>query len=733
MTQVDANTGEEKFSLTIPDGSKAMALRPVPLSPVALADVLPPLEASVVAGAHTSTVHAGSEDRPTVAVAFNRPVVDFDATSSVTVDGASVEEVAALVESGAPANAYVFTLAPGGDADIDFRLVAGNSCDTDPAGVCAADGTTLTAVPTLAHTLAYTPPPNSQPNFGAGETGARSVDENTEAGQDIGAAIAAFDADSDTLVYEITGADAAAFDLDTSTGQLRAKAPLDHETKDSYLFEMSVSDGKDADAVTDTAVDDTIDVTVTVSDVNEPPVISGLSEVSYDEGGTGDVTSYEATDPDGDNISWSRAGTDSDDLEIDSSGNLTFTASPNYENPTDDNADNDYLVTVNASDGQLTTPLPVTVTVDNIEEPGTLALSSTQPQVDAELVTTLTDPDGDIRNRSWSWQRSQNKTTWITITGAGAGSYTPSDADIDHYLRVRVSYEDGHGTGKNAEQASVQQTRPAPITNNAPSFANTTTNRSVAENSPRGTSVGAPVTATDPDNDPLTYRLVGADADSFTIDNTGQIRVGDGTTLDHEVRHAYTVTVTATDPSDTSDSITVAITVTNVNEPPVTTTSGGGGGGGGGTGGGGGGDELPPRASELFSDVSAGSWYENAVSWMILHNVTSGCATNMFCPDANLTRQQFVTFLWRAAGKPTPPPYLGSEAFTDVQKDVYAEESIGWAVANGLTKGCTPGQYGDPDWQFCPTQPVTRGQMATFPVPARRSRLRWCRSTIHRC
>ena len=85
----------------------------------------------------------------------------------------------------------------------------------------------------------------------------------------------------------------------------------------------------------------------------------------------------------------------------------------------------------------------------------------------------------------------------------------------------------------------------------------------------------------------------------------------------------------------------------------------------------------------------------------------------MFCPQANLTRQQFVTFLWRAAGQPTPP-YLGSEAFTDVTEGIYSDQAIGWAVSNAITTGCTPGVFGDPDWNFCPTQPVTRGQMATL-------------------
>ena len=80
---------------------------------------------------------------------------------------------------------------------------------------------------------------------------------------------------------------------------------------------------------------------------------------------------------------------------------------------------------------------------------------------------------------------------------------------------------------------------------------------------------------------------------------------------------------------------------------------------------------------------------------MILHKVTSGCATTMFCPDANLTRQQFVTFLWRAAGRPTPT-YQGSEAFTDVAEGIYSDQAIGWAVSNEITMGCTPGTFSDP-------------------------------------
>ena len=89
------------------------------------------------------------------------------------------------------------------------------------------------------------------------------------------------------------------------------------------------------------------------------------------------------------------------------------------------------------------------------------------------------------------------------------------------------------------------------------------TTRVIAEGVAPGTNIGEPVTATDPDEDTLTYTLGGDDAASFAIEaSTGQLTTT--TALDHEAQASYTVTVVATDPSGATAEIKVTITVAEV-------------------------------------------------------------------------------------------------------------------------------------------------------------------------
>ncbi len=424
---------------------------------------------------------------------------------------------------------------------------------------------------------------NSAPVFDDGGPTSRMGPENAAAGEDIGAAVSATDEDGDPLTYTLGVTDAASFDIVGSSGQLRTKAPLDYEVQSSYSLVVTVSD---------------------------------------EYGGSASITTA--------------------------------------------------------------------IAVTNVDEAGTVGLSSDQPQVGAELTATLADPDGSVSGVAWSWESSSDQTNWASISGTTTASYTPVAGDVGSYLRATAAYADGHGPGKSAQTAlaNAVQAPPAgptvaidfdpsgpvlpgsPIavtmsfsgltfsnaagltfradvvdqngneaaacegggigvdrymnvvdadpevhtgtiagacpqgdytlaasistsadvelasasadfsvaTNRQPQFLAVETGvRSVAENTAAGGSIGAPVSAADPDTgDTLTYTLGGADAAFFDIDmSTGQLSVADGVALDFEdpvdadANNVYAVTVSVSDGKDADgnaeaaadDTVGVAITV----------------------------------------------------------------------------------------------------------------------------------------------------------------------------
>ena len=168
---------------------------------------------------------------------------------------------------------------------------------------------------------------NSEPFFVEGLEATRMVREDASAGQSIGMPFTAKEADSDTFTFTLGGRDAALFDIDSSTGQLQVKEPLDHETKASHEVTVSVRDSKDAVGEADTATDATIDVTVMVEDVNEPPELIGDTEISYPENGIDEVIEFAARDPEGSDVVWDFSGIDEDDFTFDT-GKLEFISSP---------------------------------------------------------------------------------------------------------------------------------------------------------------------------------------------------------------------------------------------------------------------------------------------------------------------------------------------------------------------------------------------------------------------
>ena len=303
------------------------------------------------------------------------------------------------------------------------------------------------------------------PIFTEGNSATRAVAENTIADTNIGTAVAATDADNDTLTYTLSGTDAASFAIVNTSGQLKTSEALDFETKSSYAVTVSVSDGKGGS--------DSIGVTISVTDVNEnraPVFTDGENTTRTVAENTAADTNIgiavAATDADNDTLTYTLSGTDAASFAIvNTSGQLKTSEALDFETKSS------YAVTVSVSDGKGgTDSIGVTINVTDVNE-----------------------------NRAPVFTDGENTT------------------------------------------------------------------RTVAENTAADTNIGIAVAATDADNDTLTYTLSGTDAASFAIVNTsGQLKTS--VTLDFETKSSYSVTVSVSDDNGGSDSISVTINVTDIDE-----------------------------------------------------------------------------------------------------------------------------------------------------------------------
>ncbi len=525
-------------------------------------------------------------------------------------------------------------------------------------------------------------PANNAPVF-ADDTATRSVAENTAANMNIGAAIPeATDSDGDTLTYSMEGTDAASFNFNAATRQLSTKAALDFEIKTSYAVTIKVDDGNGGS--------DTVAVTITVTDVDEPPSAPGAPSVSATSGSTTSLdvrwsapantgrpaiasydlrycagtatdcatdsdfsngpqdqtgtsasitgltagTTYqvqvratndegdgpwsdsgsgstgtaannapefsattltrsiaentaanmnigdvipEATDSDGDPLTYSMEGTDA--------ASFTFTAASRQlstKAALDFETKASYAVTIKVDDGNGgSDTVAVTITVTDVNEApvvdhvipdqGATAGTAFSFQFAAN---TFSDVDGDTLSYEATRPDDSALPSWLGFTDSTRTfSGTPQASDAGT-VSVKVTAYDYDPNGEvPIDGQSVSDTFDLVVgtaANTPPAFSDSTLARSVAENAAANTAIGDPIpAATDADNDSLTYSMEGTDAASFTFNATSrQLSTRSGVVYDHEVKASYAVTIRASDGTD-SDTVAVTISVTNVNEAPI--------------------------------------------------------------------------------------------------------------------------------------------------------------------
>ena len=98
------------------------------------------------------------------------------------------------------------------------------------------------------------------------------------------------------------------------------------------------------------------------------------------------------------------------------------------------------------------------------------------------------------------------------------------------------------------------------------------------------------------------------------------------------------------------------------------------------------GSPAPRSRTMPFTDVPAGSYYYDAVLWAVENGITKGTSDTRFSPDDTCTRAQIVAFLWRSEKSPA----AGSRnPFADVKSTAYYAGAVLWAVENDITKGTT--------------------------------------------
>lgn len=547
---------------------------------------------------------------------------------------------------------------------------------------------------------------NSEPFFDDGAATVRTAPESASAGDAIGSPVGAGDYEDDTFTYSLSGADAGRFDIDSSTGQLRVKDPLDFETRATYRVTVSVSDSKDDDGGADTATDASIAVTVAVSDVNEAPELVGDTELDYEENGTNQVVRYIATDPEGSSVIWTLSGTDVDDFNIDG-GKIEFAASPDHENPTDQDQDNDYEIVVTVSDGSASNDVAVTITVTDENEPFTL-----QGDTAFDYDENGTDPVGTItvvddpENGPIEWTLSGTDRLDFTVAGgvlsfaAAPDHESPADSNRDNRYRVTVNAFDG----ANRQSLRVVVTVTGVEEDGTVTF------------SSEFPKVGQSLTATLADPDGGTSNIVWEWHRSTSRSGGWALIDGaDGRTYrptDDDLGHHLRARAGYTDRQEPqvqeSAQESTAGTVTESTGPPPIIGPGPGGGGGGGGGG------PPPNPADAFSDLDEAGVHSEAVLDLATEGVLArtGCWAGRLCPQEPIRRWEMAVWLVRVL-EDRNPGRPNSSRFSDVRAGQWWAGHVEQLARLRITLGCSA----EPRL-FCPDDPVTRAQMASFLVRA---------------
>ena len=395
----------------------------------------------------------------------------------------------------------------------------------------------------------------------------------------------AADPEGAAVAWSLSGTDGEHFAIHQGTLTFKRlqdfDEPADADPDNVYEVTVVAADDEGLAAV--------LAVTVTVTDVNEGPTVTGPRSLSFAENQTTEqvLGSYGATDPEDPSATitrWSLSGTDAGDFTVSDTGELSFRKVPDFERPADSNKDNAYSLSVRASDGRHYGYHAVTVTVSDVNEAPEITTSKTEfayRENATAAVATFSADDPEDAAVAWSLSGTGRDVFAVTVDSRGRGVLgfaappnfeDPADAGPNNVYEVTVVAADEQGlTDTLAVTVTVTDVSEGPTVTGPRSL-------SFAENQTTEQVLGS-YGATDPEDPSATitrWSLSGTDAGDFTVSDTGELsfrKVPDfERPADSNKDNAYSLSVRASDGRHYGYHA-VTVTVSDVNEAPEITTS----------------------------------------------------------------------------------------------------------------------------------------------------------------
>ena len=509
---------------------------------------------------------------PTFAQASATVNVDENSAGSIYIAQATdVDAGDTLTYSISGTDSSYFTIDPS-SGDLNFNTAPDYENPSDDGKDNTYD-LTITATDSMAKqaqqslSIAVNNLNDNAPQF---DLSANSFDvaENTTAVTTVSAS----DADGDDLTFSLTNStDSNLFTLDSTSGALAFisapdfETPQDSNADNTYDLELSVFDGSHTT---------TQSVSVTVTNVDESPSFASASQsLSVSENSSGAVYQAQASDPEQATLTYSAGGADANLFTLDSiSGELAFNTSPNYEQPTDDGADNTYNLTITATDGANQASQSLSITVTNVNEAPSFASTSVSLDIDendasfTHIVEAATDPD---QGETLTYQLGGDDAaafdfdaaTRVLSFKATPDYESPADQGTNNVYQVTITAADAEYSASQDITITV-----ADLNDEAPQFTSASSLVLDYTSVVVGTTIYT-AQATDADaGDSVVYTLGGADSSAFSFDSSsGELAFTQLPSLDSPQDdngdNSYELVITATDSAGNSNDLDLSINV----------------------------------------------------------------------------------------------------------------------------------------------------------------------------